>query len=278
MNDVPTVETGAPQAKSLVTDYFKGFDFAKLDTGLDALLKAGVHFGHVKSRRHPSADEYIFTTRKNINIINLEQTAERLEAAQAFVASVVRAGKPILFVGMKKQTHETVESLARQVGQHFVVDRWLGGTLTNFTQIRSRAKYLKETQEKMTLGEFKKYTKFEQSRLQEEIAKLEKKVGGIKEMTEIPGVIILADAREADLVQQEARRMKVPLIGIVDTNTDSRHIDYPIPGNDDAVSSLRLLLGALGKAILAVPARNASPNDAGGPAQSASPNDAGGPA
>jgi small subunit ribosomal protein S2 len=257
MSEVQKVEENLPQV-SLTSDYFEGFDFTKLDTGLESLLKAGVHFGHVKSRRHPKMDEYIFTTRKNINILDLEKTNACLGEAAEFLQSVVRAGKPVLFVGMKKQTHDTVTSLAKRLGQHFVTDRWLGGTLTNFKCIRGRAKYLKETGEKMAAGEFKKYTKFEQSRLTEEMEKLEKKVGGIKEMTEIPGVIVLADAREADLVQQEARRMGVPLIGIVDTNTDPRNIDYPIPGNDDAVSSLRLLLGVLGKAISELPATPAT--------------------
>lgn len=253
MKEEQAVGVTAPQ-ENMANDYFGGCDFSKFDVSLEGMLKAGVHFGHIKSRRHPSMEEYIFTTRKNINILDLEQTETKLKAAQDFLVSVVRSGKPVLFVGMKKQTHDTVESLAKRLGQHFVTDRWLGGTLTNFKQIRDRAKYLKETQEKMAAGEFKKYTKFEQSRLNEEIEKLEKKVGGIKEMTEIPGAIVLADAREADLVQQEARRLGVPLVGIVDSNTDARGIDYPIPGNDDAVSSLRLLLGALGKAIDAVPA------------------------
>ena len=254
MNETQTVEAEAPQVKVLASDYFKDCNFDQLDISLEAMLKAGVHFGHVKSRRHPSMGPFIFTTRKNINILNLEETEKHLRLAQDFLASVVRSGKPVLFVGMKKQTHDTVESLAKRLGQHFVIDRWLGGTLTNFKAIRDRAKYLKDTQEKMAAGEFKKYTKFEQSRLNEEIEKLEKKVGGIKEMTEIPGAIVLADAREADLVQHEAQRMGVPLVGIIDSNTDARSIDYPIPGNDDAVSSLRLLLGALGKAIDAVPA------------------------
>ncbi len=169
MTEVHTVDAISPQEKTLANDYFADCDFAKLDTSLESMLKAGVHFGHVKSRRHPSMEEYIFTTRKNINILDLEQTEGKLKQAEDFLASVVRSGKPILFVGMKKQTHDTVESLAKRLGQHFVTDRWLGGTLTNFKQIRDRAKYLKETQEKMEAGEFKKYTKFEQSRLNEEI-------------------------------------------------------------------------------------------------------------
>lgn len=256
------VEATLPQKKALVSDYFEDFDFTKFNTDLEAMLKAGVHFGHVKSRRHPSMEPYIFTTRKNINILDLEQTESKLKSAQEFLQSVVRSGKPVLFVGMKKQTHATVESLAKRLGQHFVTDRWLGGTLTNFKQIRGRARYLTETESKMAAGEFKKYTKFEQSRLNEEIEKLQKKVGGIKEMTDIPGAIVLADAREADLVQHEARTLGVPLVGLVDSNTDTRNIDYPIPANDDAVSSLRFILGALGKAIDAVPAQTTKNTEA----------------
>ncbi|OGI21362.1 MAG: 30S ribosomal protein S2 [Candidatus Moranbacteria bacterium RIFCSPHIGHO2_01_FULL_55_24] len=231
--------------------YFASFDFASLDGSLESLLKAGVHFGHLKSRRHPQMDEYIFTTRKNINIIDLEKTAQKLEEAANFLAEVAKNGKPVLFVGMKKQTHETVRSLANRLGEHFVTDRWLGGTLTNWKCIRGRAKHLKDSEEMLAAGEFKKYTKFEQAKKMEEIERLEKKVGGIKEMTELPGAIVIADAKEAELVIQEARKLKIPLVGIVDTNTNPSFIDYPIPGNDDALSSLRLLLGYLGKAILA---------------------------
>ena len=231
-------------------DYFAVFDFTKLDVSLDSLLKAGVHFGHMKSRRHPKMDEYIYTTRKNINILDLEKTAEKLEAAAKFLGEVAKSGKPILFVGMKKQTQETVQSLAKRLGESYVIDRWLGGTLTNFSMIRSRARYLNETHEKLRLGEFKKYTKFEQAQKKEEVEKLEKKVGGIKQMEQLPGVIVIADAKEAGLVIHEARKMRIPVIGITDTNTDPSAIDYPIPGNDDALSSLRLLLGCLGKKIL----------------------------
>lgn len=231
-------------------DYFAVFDFTKLDVSLDSLLKAGVHFGHMKSRRHPKMEEYIYTTRKNINILDLEKTAEKLEAAAKFLGEVTRSGKPILFVGMKKQTQETVQSLAKRLGESYVIDRWLGGTLTNFSMIRSRARYLNETHEKLRLGEFKKYTKFEQAQKKEEVEKLEKKVGGIKQMEQLPGVIVIADAKEAGLVIHEARKMRIPVIGITDTNTDPSAIDYPIPGNDDALSSLRLLLGCLGKKIL----------------------------
>ncbi|HLC94947.1 MAG TPA: 30S ribosomal protein S2 [Patescibacteria group bacterium] len=239
-------------------DYFASLDFTQFDATLENLLKAGVHFGHLKSRRHPKMDEYIYTTRKNINIFNLEKTAEKLAVATHFLMDVVKSGKPILFVGMKKQTQDTVRSLALRLGESYVIDRWLGGTLTNFSCIRSRARYLNETYDKLEKGEFKKYTKFEQAKKKEEVEKLEKKVGGIKSMEQLPGAIVIADVKEAELVLYEARKMHVPIVGITDTNTNPSFVDYPIPGNDDALSSLRLLLGCLGKAILSAKETKAS--------------------
>lgn len=243
-----------PSVSKKPENYFSTVDFATLDASLEGLLKAGVHFGHLKSRRHPKMDEYIYTTRKNINILNLQRTAEKMEEAAKFLTQVVKSGKPVLFVGMKKQTHETVRSLAEHVGQYFMIDRWLGGTLTNFVCIRSRARHLQDLQEKFASGEFKKYTKFEQAKKMEEVERLEKKVGGIKGMEEFPGAIVIADVKEAALVLHEAGKMGVPVIGIVDSNTDPSAVDYPIPGNDDALSSLRLLFGYLGKVVLAAKA------------------------
>lgn len=222
-----------------------------LDISLEGLLKAGVHFGHLKSRRHPKMDEYIYTTRKNINILNLQKTAEKLALAGDFLSAVVKSGKPILFVGMKKQTHETVRALASYAGQFYMVDRWLGGTLTNFTCIRDRARHLQDLENRFAAGEFKKYTKFEQAKKMEEVERLQKKVGGIKGMENFPGAIVIADTKEAALVLHEAGKMGVPVVGIVDTNTDPSQVDYPIPGNDDALSSLRLIFGYLGKVIVA---------------------------
>lgn len=250
------VEQEVPQkAVKEKENYFSTVDLNKLDTSLEGLLKAGVHFGHLKSRRHPKMDEYIYTTRKNINILDLQKTSLKLEAATKFLAGVVKSGKPVLFVGMKKQTHDTVRSLAEHVGQYYMVDRWLGGTLTNFACIRGRARHLQDLEGKFSSGEFKKYTKFEQAKKMEELERLEKKVGGIKGMEDFPGAIVIADTKEAGLVLHEAAKMGVPVVGVVDTNTDPSNVDYPIPGNDDALSSLRLLFGALGKAILA--AKNA---------------------
>lgn len=257
MTEVQTVPTEAvsstPTApKDARVEYFREFDFDALDPSIETLLKAGVHFGHLKSRRHPRMEDFIFTTRKNISIVNLEKTAEQLKAATDFLVSLRKIGKPILFVGVKKQTHDAVRSLAERLGEHYVVDRWLGGTLTNFNSIRARAKYLNETEDKLSRGEFQKYTKLERLKVGEELEKLERKVGGIRKMQGIPGAIVLADAKEADLVIKEAVKMNVPLVAIVDTNTDPSAIDYPIAGNDDALSSIRTLLGALGKALINV--------------------------
>ncbi|MDP2838045.1 MAG: 30S ribosomal protein S2 [Candidatus Moranbacteria bacterium] len=252
------VEAGAEQ-EGLKKDtpkenYFSMADSKAFDVSLEGLLKAGVHFGHLKSRRHPKMDEYIYTTRKNINILNLQKTSEKLEQAAKFLSQVVKSGKPILFVGMKKQTHDTVQSLAQHVGQYYMVDRWLGGTLTNFAAIRGRARHLVDLEARFASGEFKKYTKFEQAKKMEEVARLEKKVGGIKGMEDFPAAIVIADTKEAGLVLHEASKMGVPVVGIVDTNTDPSAVDYPIPANDDALSSLRLLFGYLGQAVLAAKA------------------------
>lgn len=249
--DAVSPQVAAPVTKEVSKDhYFGAFDFEAYELTLEGLLKAGVHFGHLKSRRHPQMDPYIFTTRKNINILDLAQTDARMKVAGEILAGVVKAGKPVLFVGMKKQTHDTILSIAEVTGESFVIDRWLGGTLTNWNQIRGRAKYLKEMLVMREAGEFKKYTKFEQAKKTEEIDRLIKKVGGIQDMNEAPGVIIIADVKEAELVIHEARKMSIPLIGIVDTNTNPSHIDYPIPGNDDAVSSLRYIFAYLGKVVL----------------------------
>lgn len=246
---ISTPTGGVASAQSEVA-YFAGFDFDAFEVTPEDMLKAGVHFGHLKSRRHPKMDEYIFTTRKNINILDLEKTIAKLATASAFLTDVVKSGKPVLFVGVKKQTHDVVKSLAERIGMSYVIDRWLGGTLTNFSHIKGRAKYLYESEEKMARGEFKRYTKFEQAKKIEEIERLEKRMGGIKHLDMIPGAIVIADTREADIVLHEARKMKVPIVGIVDSNTDPSFVDYPIPANDDAVSSLRVILGLLGKAIL----------------------------
>ena len=236
-------------ANVLTSDFFANLDFGAVDATLESLLKAGVHFGHMKSRRHPKMESYTYATRNNLDILDLKKTLTKLEEAATFLASVKKSGKPILCVGTKKQTHDLVRSFAKRLGLFFVVDRWIGGTFTNFSVIRGRTKFLRETGDKLARGDFKGYTKFERMKIAEELEKLEKTMGGIKYMNELPGAVFLADAKEGAIVIREARRAGVPLVGIVDSNADPSPIDYPIPGNDDALSSLRLLLSVLGKSL-----------------------------
>lgn len=246
----PSPSTKAVSASGVLTsDYFAAIDLGSIEMTLEALLAAGVHFGHMKSRRHPKMEPFVYSTRNQLNIIDLKKTLQKLEEAAKFLASVKKSGKSILCVGTKKQTHDLIRSFSKRFGLFFVVDRWLGGTFTNFSVIRSRTKYLRETTEKLERGDFKGYTKFERMKIAEELEKLEKRMGGIKHMHDLPGAVLLADVKESGIVVREARRAGIPIVGIVDTNTDPSSIDYPIPGNDDAVSSLRFLFAALGKSL-----------------------------
>ncbi len=243
-------EAAQVSAKPASEDYFADFDFKNLEITLEQMLKAGVHFGHKSSRHHPRMDEYIFTTRKGINIIDLERTLEKLEEAMEFIKSVKKEGKKILFVGTKKQVKDLVKSAAARCEMPYVVERWLGGTFTNFKAIKERVQYFRDLEEKLAKGEFAKYTKFEQMKKKEEQEKLERKLGGIKNMDELPGVILVADAKEDALAIKEAGRVGIPIVALADTNVDPSAIDYPIPANDDAISAVRLILGYLCKAIL----------------------------
>jgi small subunit ribosomal protein S2 len=231
-------------------DYFADFDLANLEISVEAMLKSGVHFGHQKSRKDPRMEEYIFTTRKGISIIDLQKTLEKLEEALEFVKKIKGEGKKIIFVGTKKQVKDIVRSAALKSGMPYVVERWLGGTLTNFKAIKYRTKYLKDSQEKLTQGEFKKYTKLEQIKKSEELEKLEKKMGGIKYLDEMPGAVFVTDAKEDELAIKEAKKVNVPVIALVDTNVNPALANYPIPANDDAISSVRLMLGYICKALL----------------------------
>jgi len=243
------VEAAAAKA-SPGEDYFATFDFGSLEVDMKAMLKAGVHFGHQKARRNPKMSEYIFGTKNGINIIDLEKTVVKLDEAAQFVKKIVAEGQQILFVGTKKQAKRLVESAAKRCGMPFVVERWLGGTFTNFRIISERARYLRDGQEKMKKGEYGKYTKFEQMRIGEELDKLENKMGGIKQMTKFPGAIFVTGILEDNLAIQEARIKKIPIIALADTNVDPSQIDYPIPANEDAVSSLRLMIAHITKAVI----------------------------
>ncbi|MBU2028571.1 30S ribosomal protein S2 [Patescibacteria group bacterium] len=231
-------------------DFFADFDFDKLEIDIREMFKSGMHFGHQKARKNPKMDEYVFLTKNGINIIDLQKTVAKLEEARAFMEKIVSEGQLILFVGTKKQAKNLVLSLAKRCQMPYVVDRWLGGTFTNFEVISKRTKFLRDGQEKMKRGEYSQYTKFEQMKIEEELESLESKMGGIKNMTKLPGAIFLTGVIEDNLALKEAKIKKIPIVALVDTNVDPEDVDYKIPANEDAVSSLQLMLAYVGQAIL----------------------------
>jgi small subunit ribosomal protein S2 len=251
-NSLPSMsEEKTQKAKNDTSEnVFADFDFSKLILTPEELLKAGVHFGHQKSRKNPKMDGHIFTTRRGINIIDLKSTQARLAEAMAFAKKVIIGGKQVLFVGTKKQAHDIIVSAAELASMPYVVNRWLGGTFTNYKVINGRVKYMEEGEGKMERGEFKKYTKLEQSKKREELKKLNERLGGLRRMKELPGAVFVVDLKEDLLPIREAQKLNIPVIGIADTNADPNLVEYPIPGNDDAVSSIRIITAFILKAII----------------------------
>lgn len=247
VKEQPELATASKKAEK---DVFAGFDFEGLEVDINAMFKAGVYFGHQKARRNPKMDRYIYTTRNGINIIDLQQTVERLNEAMEFARKTVASGQEIVFVGSKKQAKEIVRSAAVISGEPYVIERWLGGTFTNLSAILKRTRFLKEGQEKMEKGEMGKYTKFEQMKMREELEKLEEKMGGIKNMSKLPGAVFVTGVNEDKLAIKEAKKMGIPIIGLVDTNVNPEDVDYPIPANEDAVSALKLMVAYITKAVL----------------------------
>ncbi len=247
---IQTEEKKDSKKESSSEDYFAKLDYSELEVNMENMIKKGVHFGHQKSRKNPKMNEYIFGTRKGINLIDLQKTEEKLKEALEFLKLVKSEGKAILFVGTKKQIKDLTKEAAIACDMPYVVERWLGGTFTNFKVIRARSKYLKDLKDMIDSGEIKKYTKFEQMKKQEELDKLEKKMGGIKDMKELPGVIFVTDIKENELAIKEAKNAKVPIVALADTNVDPTVVDYPIPANDDAISSVKLMLSYVCKAII----------------------------
>jgi len=217
---------------------------------MKSLLEAGVHFGHQTRRWNPKMKKFIFAERNGIHIIDLEQTVGRLEQAAAFVADLVSSGKTILFVGTKRQAQDTIESEARRCGMPFVNTRWLGGTLTNFHTIQGRIDYLVRLEDSRARGELDHLTKKEGLRTQEEITRLNRYLGGIKEMTNLPGCVFIIDTTKEDIAVAEALRTGTPIVALVDTNCDPDVIDYPIPSNDDAIRAIKLISARIADAVL----------------------------
>ena len=214
------------------------------------LLEAGVHFGHQTRKWNPKMSKYIFTARNDIHIINLDDTSVLVDKAYAFVRDCVAAGKSILFVGTKKQAQEAVKEEAERCGMYYVNNRWLGGTLTNFKTIRQRIDRLNKLIQMEKVGEFNLLPKKEVAKLKQEMAKLEANLGGIKEMRELPGVIFVVDSSKEHICVSEAQNLHIPMVGLIDTNCDPSGIDYVIPGNDDAIRSVKLIAAAMADAVI----------------------------
>jgi small subunit ribosomal protein S2 len=214
------------------------------------LLEAGVHFGHQTRRWNPKMKKYIFTERNGIYIIDLQKTVKKVEEAYNFVKELAANGGKILFVGTKKQAQESVKEEAERCGMFYVNQRWLGGTLTNFVTIQKRIKRLKEIEKMAEDGIFDVLPKKEVIRLKKEQERLEKFLGGIKEMKELPDALFVIDPRKERIAVAEARKLNIPIIGIVDTNCDPDEIDYVIPANDDAIRAVKLLTSKIADAVL----------------------------
>ena len=214
------------------------------------LLEAGVHFGHQTRRWNPKMATYIFTERNGIYIIDLQKTVKKLEEAYFFVRDMAAAGESILFVGTKKQAQDAIKEEAERCGQFYVNARWLGGMLTNFKTMRTRIARLNQLQKMQADGTFDLLPKKEVIKLQLEIAKLEKYLGGVKEMKKLPGALFVVDSRKEKNAIAEARKLGIPIVAIVDTNCDPDEIDYVIPGNDDAIRAVKLIAGAMADAVL----------------------------
>ena len=214
------------------------------------LLEAGVHFGHQTRRWNPKMAEYIFTERNGIYIIDLQKTVKKLEEAYAFVRDLSMEGKSVLFVGTKKQAQDSVKEEAERAGAFYLNARWLGGMMTNFTTIQRRINRLKQLRAMEEDGTFDLLPKKEVIKLNLEIEKLEKFMGGIKEMKEMPGALFIVDPRKERIAVAEAKKLGIPIVAIVDTNCDPDEIDYVIPGNDDAIRAVKLIAGTIANAII----------------------------
>ena len=219
---------------------------------MNYLLEAGVHFGHQKRRWNPKMKEFIYTTRDDIYIIDLQKTVKKLEEAYEAMKEIAQNGGSVLFVGTKKQAQEAAEECATRTNMYFVNERWLGGTLTNFKTIRSRIKRMEEIEKMEQEGVFEMLTKKEVIQIKKEYDKLNKNLRGIREMKKMPQALVIVDPRKEEIAIKEARILGIPVFGIVDTNCDPDMVDYVIPGNDDAVRAVKLLIGVLTNAIAEV--------------------------
>ena len=214
------------------------------------LLEAGVHFGHQTRRWNPKMGEYIYTERNGIYIINLQKTVKKIVEAYDFIKEVAESGESILFVGTKKQAQDSIKEEAERVGMYYVNARWLGGMLTNFKTIQKRIERLTQLKKMEEDGTFDLLTKKEATKLKLEIEKLEKYLGGIKDMKKLPGALFVVDPRKEKIAVAEAHKLGIPVVAIVDTNCDPDEVDYVIPGNDDAIRAVKLIASTMANAII----------------------------
>ena len=214
------------------------------------LLEAGVHFGHQTKKWNPKMKKYIFDARNDVHIINLEQTVEAIDVAYDFIRSVAARGESILFVGKKKQAKEAIQQEALRCGQFYMNQRWLGGTLTNFATIRTRINRLNKINQDEQMGQLDLLPKKEVLNIKKERDILETNLGGIKNMTKLPGALFVVDLKVEHLAVKEARSLGIPIVGLVDTNCDPEEVDIAIPGNDDAIRAIKLIAGVMADAVI----------------------------
>lgn len=216
---------------------------------IKTLFEAGAHFGFPRARRHPTAAPFIFSTKDRTDIFDLELTEKRLETAKAFVSSLTGTGRQVLFVGGKNEAISTVKSLAEQVGMPYVAGRWIGGTLTNFKNIRKRIDRLEKLMKERESGELEKYTKRERLMIDREIEELLNRFGGLVSMTDLPGALFVVDSRHEDTAVKEANQLKIPVVGLASSDCDFALVQYPIPANDTSVRSIRLFAEEIAEAV-----------------------------
>ena len=218
--------------------------------GMKQLLEAGVHFGHQTRRWDPRMAEYIFQARNDIHIIDLQKTSKKLDEAYKFVKEQAEEGKTVLFVGTKKQAQECIKEAALKCNMYYVDQRWLGGMLTNFKTIESRIQRLKDLEKMAEDGTFEVLPKKEVAGLKNEMEKLEKNLGGIKDMKEMPGVMFVVDPKKERIAVLEAKKLGIPVVGLVDTNCNPEDVDFAIPGNDDAIRAVKLIADVMANAVI----------------------------
>lgn len=228
----------------------QGRAYRASNVSIKLLLESGVHFGHQKRRWNPRMKDYVFTQRNGVHIIDLQRTLIKIQEARNFVRELIAGGGDIIFVGTKKQAQNSIEEEAGRCGAYYVNRRWLGGMLTNFATIQARIDYLVRLEDRKARGEFSLLPKKEALKLDKQIFRLNLLFGGVKEMTKIPAAMFVVDPMKEKIAVAEARQLKVPLVSMVDTDCDPRQIDYPIPANDDAIKSVRLICSIMADAVL----------------------------